>query len=832
MADYSTWASQSSPYDDTISQAEQKYGLPAGLLRKQLIVESGLNPKATSSAPGSHAAGIAQFQPSTAASMGLTDPMDPNASIEAAAKMDAQLYQRFGNWGKAMLAYHDGPHAVASGRISPAALAYRQSITSVPDFKPPAAPASASTSGDPFASVDAAHAQSATQSNAPDPFASVDAAHAQASGQPAIPPAPTDEQKRAAQETQADLAARKTYDESDFPTRTLISAGQGMEDFVHGAQGVGADIGQGVGKLIGSNALVQAAQAKRNELAQNETQVANARAGEHGGSNFLGQALPYVATAPLGGPEAGAARALLPRLGLSAVRNALVGGAMGGVATTPTTAAGTAPTLEQDVAQRAKNSLVGAATGAVLGPTLEGAGTAIGAAAKGVSNKLTSAFGGAERTAASHVASIVPEGMGAPDYSATSKVPGYTPSAAEATGDPRLAWLDKQMRSKYDDYRAQAEATDQANHAAMQNVVDSLRGDRTTLAKAYDNRQAQTAPLYQQAAQQAAQAGARVDTTPVWSTVRNLMAAKQGETSVTDALGKYLKPGSLYDQLPDGRFKLTNDIQRLANIRNQMSTDIGKQFSTDSAGNDMKAAARPLMQVRDVIDQQLAQANPALAAARQKFGELSTDINRQDYLQGLLPPEKDGKLTAAQLARVLTNVAQDQGASGANPAKSITPDQVRQLRDLHDVLAHRENVSRMQPGADVKDQVRGVTQATADSGASNALLTGERAAQVGGALAGGAAGFLGLSHLHPASVPYATMAGSAVGSTLARSAARAAERNPAETRSAMANFLLDPQSHPLPNVAPSAYKRSATGQQAAEGMARGATNALTQGQRP
>lgn len=821
--DYTT---RPSPYDDAIAQAEKANGIPVGLLRKQLIAESGLNPAAKSNAPNSHATGIAQFEPATASSVGLADPTDPVASINAAAKVDAQNYSRFGNWGKALLAYHDGPHAVKAGNISPAALAYREKIASMPDFN--AAPSKIAAGADPFAVVDQAHAAASPAVQEADPFAQVDAAHAQtgASGGPAIA-APTP-----AQIAQADVTgARQTYDTEDFPTRAAISAGQGMEDFVHGAQGVGTDIVEGLGNLVGSNKLTAAAQQKRNELAVQEAAVAPAREGEHGLSNIVGQAAPYVASAPLGGPEIAGLR-LLPRLGVSALRNALVGGGIAGTATTSTTDQGAAPSLSQDIAQRARNAATGAVMGGVLGPAAETLGTGIGMAGKYVANKLSGLMGGAEASAAGHVASVAPN-TGAPDLSAAQKVPGYTPNAAEATGDPRLAWLDKTLRNKFDDYRAQADATDEANNTAIQNSVQSIRGDRATLAKLYADRAAATGPMYQDAATQAAQAGARVNTTPVWTAIQNAMKAKQGETSVTNALSKYLVPGDgLYDTLPNGKMTLTNDVQRLANIRNQMSTDIGKQFATDSAGNDMKAAAKPLMAVRDVIDQQLAQANPALAAARDKFAELSQPINQQEALQNLLPPEKDAnQFTPARMASVLQKLRDAQASSGATPEKALTPEHMQQLQDIHDVLANRANARAAQPGADVKSQVNDVVNHVSDTGGWNPLLMAEHAGRLGGTAAGGAAGFLGLGHVHPGLAMAMGAAGNVAGGALGRTAAKALERSPAATRTALANMLLDPAHNPIPTVAPAAYTRSRGGYRAAEGLARGTTNALTSGQR-
>lgn len=829
--DFSAWATKESPYDGAIAQAERRYGLPSGFLRKQLILESGLDPSARSNATGSHATGIAQLQPATAQELGV-DPNDANASIDAAARKMSQLHGKFGSWGRALLAYHDGETAVGQGRVSDAAKAYHANFQQVPDFN--GAPAEASSvvtpiHDDPFAVVDTAHAQAAPSTGQEDPFATVDAAHTQSS-------APPPGAAMAAPETPEQAAARRqaNYDEMSFPERVGVSAGNAIDELYHGAQGIGAMVGEGIGRATGINALTQAAQDERQQLAQHEAENAPFNAGLHGPSNWIGQAVPYVATAPLGGAEAAGARAApwLARAATTVGRNALAGGAIGGVANTPTDAQGNALTLGQEAEARGKNALTGAALSAAFTPVGEALSSGAGRLYRGVANKLTDVFGGSERTAAGHLNSAVPNGMGAPNFSAETKVPGYTATAAEATQDPAVAWLDKAMRGRFDEYRAKAEATDQANNQAIQNVIDNVRGDRNTLSKLYEDRATATTPLYEQAAQEAARAGARVDATPVYATLLNLGKAKQGETSVTDALAKYLKPGSLLEDSgstgADGKplYRLTSDIQRLTNVRNQMSTDIGKQFTTDSAGQDMRAAARPLMAVRDVIDDQLAKANPALAQAREKFAEMSGDINRQEYLQRQLPPEKDGKITAGKLSSVLANIAEDQGASGANPAKSIQPDHIRTLQDLHDVLANRENVRNLQPGKDVKDSIGSVVDSISNTGAWNPLMYAQHAGTAGGAAAGAASAFLGLHNVHPGLAVAASMLGTLGGGTLGRVAARSAERSPLAVREAMAEMLLNPSGRPVPNVAPSQYVRTPAGQKASTGMVRGATNAL------
>jgi hypothetical protein len=104
-------------YAPLIIRAAQRWGVSAHLLAAQLYAESNFNPFARSPAG---AQGIAQFMPGTAAAMGLADPFDPGAAIEAQAHLMRDLLGRFGSVPLALAAYNAGPGAVAGcGCIPP-----------------------------------------------------------------------------------------------------------------------------------------------------------------------------------------------------------------------------------------------------------------------------------------------------------------------------------------------------------------------------------------------------------------------------------------------------------------------------------------------------------------------------------------------------------------------------------------------------------------------------------------------------------------------------------------------------------------------------------------
>ncbi|MGH2479943.1 MAG: lytic transglycosylase domain-containing protein [Ktedonobacteraceae bacterium] len=96
-------------YQDIARQAATYYGISPDLFVRQITQESGFNPSAYSPAG---AEGIAQFMPSTAASMGV-NPWDPNSALYGGARLMSQLNHEFGgNYAKALAAYNAGSGAV------------------------------------------------------------------------------------------------------------------------------------------------------------------------------------------------------------------------------------------------------------------------------------------------------------------------------------------------------------------------------------------------------------------------------------------------------------------------------------------------------------------------------------------------------------------------------------------------------------------------------------------------------------------------------------------------------------------------------------------------
>jgi cell wall-associated NlpC family hydrolase len=100
-----------------IQEAAAHYNIPAGVLERQMMAESGGNPNAKSPVG---ALGLMQLMPATARGLGVTNPLDPRQSIMGGAKYLRDQIDKFGSLKLALAAYNAGPGAVAKyGGVPP-----------------------------------------------------------------------------------------------------------------------------------------------------------------------------------------------------------------------------------------------------------------------------------------------------------------------------------------------------------------------------------------------------------------------------------------------------------------------------------------------------------------------------------------------------------------------------------------------------------------------------------------------------------------------------------------------------------------------------------------
>lgn len=104
--------------DAYIKQVSARYGVPADLVAAVIEAESDNNPRAVSRRG---ARGLMQLMPKTARTLGVHDPFDPRANIDAGVRHLRALMDRFGsnNLPLVLAAYNAGEVAVIKHRGVP-----------------------------------------------------------------------------------------------------------------------------------------------------------------------------------------------------------------------------------------------------------------------------------------------------------------------------------------------------------------------------------------------------------------------------------------------------------------------------------------------------------------------------------------------------------------------------------------------------------------------------------------------------------------------------------------------------------------------------------------
>lgn len=115
-----------------------------------------------------------------------------------------------------------------------------------------------------------------------------------------------------------------------------------------------------------------------------------------------------------------------------------------------------------------------------------------------------------------------------------------------------------------------------------------------------------------------------------------------------------------------------------------------------------QVAAHALIPVRENLIDTIDNAAPGYRDYMDTYSSMSDPIRAQQYLQGQRFTDAQGKPTLGAVNNVLTTIAKRRNLPGSNDAKSISPDQIQALTNLHaDLLRASAPTGVKSPGSDL-----------------------------------------------------------------------------------------------------------------------------------
>lgn len=289
-----------------------------------------------------------------------------------------------------------------------------------------------------------------------------------------------------------------------------------------------------------------------------------------------------------------------------------------------------------------------------------------------------------QRVAQEHAAVHAPALQGGDE---TQYVPGVRLSKADITGSADDAAL-MQSLAQTPGGNGPIRAFQNANNLAHQAVLDSVKGDATDTQGLIDARSAQA----EQNLQAAFGNKKATDAAPVAQTMQSILTGARD--SENTAVQTYIKPlmARLYDS--DGVMK--SDPEVLYGLREDIARMQGKAAKAETPTLDHVTGQ--LQQIKDSLDTVIEQGAPGYKKYLKDFSEASKPIDQQEFLQsydGKLTNGSDRELSFPKVDGMMKNIVKLRAAKGINQAKSISPEAMDKLINLHASLKRQDHTTRL-----------------------------------------------------------------------------------------------------------------------------------------
>jgi len=357
---------------------------------------------------------------------------------------------------------------------------------------------------------------------------------------------------------------------------------------------------------------------------------------------------------------------------------------------------------------------------------------------------------------------------GGPVQVRPSKIPGVHLTAAQATGNPGLALLERNRRAANP---SPFTALDQSNNTARNSYAQQIIGTPEQLQAAEAARDAAEAQLRPQVFGEQQP----VSIEPVREHLADLIAQNRGRETVQQPLRNVMAQ-LVASAEEDG----TAMPEHLWNVRKYLGDMVSPR--TRGTANDGQAAAAQLLDLKPTLTEQIERGAPGFKGYLEQYEQLSRPIDAMRFLQGRNLTNANGDVQLGKLDAFIKATAKERGKPGYREADSVTDEQLKALEDLRDDmrLASRIDLGRAR-GSDTNvnlmttGRVAGMAQGVAPK---LAAMTG---GSIGGALAGG-----------PMAAPVGGFVGNALAGAVDRRLAGRIANTQAATYDALDNRLLNP----------------------------------------
>lgn len=251
-------------------------------------------------------------------------------------------------------------------------------------------------------------------------------------------------------------------------------------------------------------------------------------------------------------------------------------------------------------------------------------------------------------------------------------VPGYLPKLAGLTNDPGVATLERGVQAVNP---GPIGVRDQANQQAINTFTSKLVGAPEDVAAMQAQREAATGPLREAAFANASD----VDPTPIVSQIDKILASPEGKRAAVQRTLANVR-SSLFNE----NGELETDPEMLYGVRKNLNDLLDPVAQKDNP--QLQQAARQLLDVKGGLDNVIEKGAPGFKDYVAQYADLSKPIDAQRYLQSLNLTNAADNVRLQSVDTAIKSIQRQQNMPGVQKASAVSPEQLDALQTLRNTL--------------------------------------------------------------------------------------------------------------------------------------------------